>query len=289
MFKVRHQLGWVSVAGMLIVHGAACDESDIVLGARGGSLAGMEAMASDAGGQAAAPRPSTGCGSDPVSSDASLEVEGMLTRYIVDLPATYEKARAYPLVMSFRRSDTTAQAFRDSLGLPLAAGADAILVHPDCPDDASTWNVPADLQMVDALLAKLASSYCIDQGRVFAVGHGQGALLVNALGCARDALRGLAPLSAVLAPPEVCGGQAAVWLMQGSAEPSTMTYGHDNRDFWIERNGCDASMPMAAAPSPCVAYAGCDPGFPVRFCEYGPELELPSFTASAVWDFFRAL
>ena len=80
-----------------------------------------------------------------------------------------------------------------------------------------------------------------------------------------------------------------MWLMQGSTDPSTMTYDHDNRDFWIERNGCDPSMPMAVAPSPCVAYVGCEPGFPVRFCEYGPDIALPSFTARAIWDFFKAL
>ena len=131
-----------------------------------------------------------------MSPDASIEVDGTQTDYIVDLPAAYDKTRAYPLVMAFRRSDTTAEAFRESLGLPLAVGADAILVHPNCPDDASTWNVPGDLQVVDALLSKLASSYCIDQGRVFAIGLGQGALLVNAFGCARnETLRGLAPLS----------------------------------------------------------------------------------------------
>ena len=306
------------------MQGAACSGSDVVLGLRGGSLAGADAAAAgtggasgtggtdadagaqtsdagaqtsdagartpDAGARTPAPRASTGCGSDPVSPDTSIEVNGTQTDYIVDLPPAYDKTHAYPLVMAFRRADTTVEAFRESLGLPRAAGGDAILVHPDCPDDASTWDVPGDLPVVDALLSKLASSYCIDQGRVFAIGLGQGALLVNAFGCARSGtLRGFAPLSAVLAPPAVCGGRAAVWLMQGSAEPSSMTYGHDNRDFWIERNGCDASSPMVVAPSPCVAYGGCDPGFPVRFCEYGPDLELPSFTAGAIWDFLRAL
>ena len=319
MFKVAHKLIVALAGGWLGLQAAACTEGPVVLGERGSALAGTgsdSVMREDAGGSAgsdasaapggqgpaaaggvggaaggriSAPRPSTGCGSDPLLPDASIEVDGMLASYILDLPTAYDNTRAYPLVMAFRRSDMTTDAFRESLGLPLAVGADAILVHVNCPDDASTWDVPGDLPVVDALLSKLASSYCIDQGRIFAIGLGQGALLVNAFGCSRgDTLRGLAPLSAVLAPPEVCGGQAAVWLMQGTAEPSTMTYGHDNRDFWIERNGCAASMPMAVAPSPCVAYLGCDADFPVRFCEYaGPEL--PSFTASAIWDFFSEL
>lgn len=325
MFRIGHQLIVALAGGLLGLQAAACSEGPVVLGERGalagtgpdaaasedaggsagsdasaaagdqggaaaGAAAGSGTAGADAGGLTSAPRPSTGCGSDPPVPEAVIEVNGMRTEYILDVPAAYDQTRAYPLVMAFRRSDTTTEAFRESLGLPLAVGADAIFVHPNCPDDASTWNVPDDLQMVDALLAKLASSYCIDEGRVFAVGLGQGALLVNAFGCARgETLRGLAPLSAVLAPPEVCGGRAAVWLMQSSAEPSTTMYGHENRDFWIERNGCNASMPTTVAPSPCVAYVGCDAGFPVRFCEYGPDLELPSFTASAIWDFFRAL
>ena len=312
MIEVGQKLR-VALAGVVLgLYAAACSDSDIVLGALGRSSAGAGADsgagsggseagnsvgaagpgAADtaAGSGASARRPSTGCGSDPVLPDDSIEVNGMRANYILDLPAGYDNTRAYPLVMAFRRSDTTTDAFRESLGLPLAVGAEAILVHPNCPDDASTWDVPGDLAVVDALLSQLASNYCIDEGRIFAVGLGQGALLVNAFGCARsETLRGLAPLSAVLAPPEVCGSRAAVWLMQGSAEPSTMTYGHDNRDFWIERNGCDASTPTAVAPSPCVAYVGCDAGFPVRFCEYGSELELPSFTAGAVWDFFSEL
>jgi hypothetical protein len=75
--------------------------------------------------------------------------------------------------------------------------------------------------------------------------------------------------------------------MQGREEPSTMMFGRDNLDYWIERNGCDASGEMAVAPAPCVAYAGCDASLPVRFCEYGAEL--PGSTARTLWDFFRAL
>lgn len=313
MFEVGHPLKAALIGVVLGFQAAACADGDVVLGERGGHAAGADsgtreggagsagaAASAGTGGSAGAEaagaggaggsaplRPSAGCGIDPLAPDHRIEVNGLSAGYVLDLPAAYDKTRAYPLVMAFRRSDTTAAAFRDSLGLPVAVGDDAILVHPDCLDGASTWDIPRDLPLIEALLSKLASSYCIDEDRVFGVGLGQGALLVNAFACLRsDTWRAFAPLSAVLAPaPGVCVGDAAVWLMQGSAEPSTMTYGRDNRDFWIERNGCDASAPMAVAPSPCVAYSGCDPGLPVRFCEYGADL--PSFTARAIWDFFR--
>ena len=200
----------------------------------GGVHADAGGQTSDAGGQTSAPRASTGCGSDPVLAHTSIEVNGVQTNYIVDVPPAYDKTRAYPLVMAFRRSETTAEAFRESLGLPLAAGADAILVHPDCPDGASTWDVPGDLPMVDALLVKLASSYCIDQDRVFAIGLGQGALLVNAFGCARSGtLRGLAPAPRPFLPrpqraaagPPCFSCKAARTLQPGHTLAKTATSG----------------------------------------------------------------
>jgi poly(3-hydroxybutyrate) depolymerase len=284
----------VGLAGMVLgVQAAACTGSDIVLGARGDAFdaAGLDAgTREDAAGSAGtAPRPSTGCGSDPLLPDGHIEVNGMSADYLLDLPAAYDKTRPYPLVIAFRRTDTTPEALRESLGLPLVAGADAVLVHPNCPENASTWDVQRDLPLIDALLSELESTYCIDQGRVFAVGLGQGALLVNAFACVRsDTLRAFAPLSAVLAPaPGACVGEAAVLLMQDSTEASSTTFGRDNRDFWVERNGCDANAPAAVSPAPCVAYAGCDAGFPVRFCEFGSPP--PGSAANAIWDFFRGL
>jgi poly(3-hydroxybutyrate) depolymerase len=143
--------------------------------------------------------------------------------------------------------------------------------------------------MVDALLSKLEAAYCIDQDRVFAVGQGTGALLVTMLGCVRgDVLRGVAPLSGA-PPPGGCVGEPAVWIMQASADPSTFGIGRANRDFWADRNGCDVTLPGSVAPPPCVEYAGCDVGSPVRYCEYDGDLALPSSAAGGVWSFFKGL
>jgi hypothetical protein len=312
MVEVGRQLKTAFVCVALGVPAAACSERDIVLGERGdvvvvagpdsgkaqgsGGSPGSDASAAASGsggsdGRTATARPSAGCGSDAASSDDSIDVSGMRANYLLDLPPAYDKTRAYPLVLAFRREGTSVEAFRASLNLPLAVGDDAIVVYPNSPGNAATWDIQRDLPLIDMLLSKFSATYCIDQDRVFAIGAGQAALLVNAFACVRaDTLRGVAPLAAVLAPAQgACPGKAAVWLMQGSAEPSAMMFGHGNRDYWVNRNGCDAATPMTIAPAPCVAYAGCEPGFPVRFCEYGPGPELPSFTASAIWDFFSAL
>src|SRR3954465_10805525 len=96
-----------------------------------------------------------------------------------------------------------------------------------------------------------------------------------------DKLRAIAPLSA--APPSVmCQGKFAVWILQGNLD-SALTSGRAGRDFWLRRNNCDDTMPMPVSPMPCLAYPGCDAGFPVRYCEYDGNLDLPGFAAAGVW------
>jgi poly(3-hydroxybutyrate) depolymerase len=226
---------------------------------------------------------------DPVLTDNSIQVNGMRATYTLDLPLAYDKTRAYPLVFAFRGTNVTADDFRGYLNLAPVTGADAILVHPNCVSDASAWDIPRDTPMVDALLAKLESGTCVDQSRVFAIGHGAGALFVTMLGCLRgDTLRAIAPLSGA-PPPGMCIGQTAVWLAQGNMDPMTLAAGRGNRDFWAGRNACDTRMPQPVSPSPCVEYAGCNAGFAVRYCEYDGDLGLPSFAASGVWSFFKGL
>jgi poly(3-hydroxybutyrate) depolymerase len=177
------------------------------------------------------------------------------------------------------------------LPLSLAVGTDAIVVNANCLGDASAWDVTRDLPLFDALLAHLESSYCIDQHRVFAVGHSAGGFFANALGCMRgNVLRGIAPLSAGPPPTGTCVGEFAVWMSQGNMDSVVLpATAHADRDFWTKRNKCDASMSTPVDPSPCVEYAKCDAGFAVRYCEYAGDLNLPSFAAEGIWEFFKAL
>jgi hypothetical protein len=43
---------------------------------------------------------------------------------------------------------------------------------------------------------------------------------------------------------------------------------------------------MPTDPSPCVAYQGCDDGYPVTWCEFAGGHSPPSFASAAIWDFF---
>lgn len=236
-------------------------------------------------------RRSSGCGVDPPTLDDSIQVGAMRGTYRVDLPATYDKGQALPLIMAFRGAVVSAASFRDYLGLPSAVGAGAIVVHLDCLNDASAWDVTRDLPYVDALLAKLVSSYCVDLDRVFAVGHSEGGAFVNTLGCLRgDTFRGIAPLSGGpgLGSSATCQGDVAVWITQGNRDVLPGA-GRANRDFWVQRNGCELRTPTSVEPAPCVEYRACNAGSPVRFCEYDGTRDLPSFAADGVWQFFKSL
>lgn len=270
-----------AVAGVAAVSGRG--------GATGSAApAGNGAVVAGSAGSNSAPRKSKGCGMDPSLSDASLQVAGMSASYVLNLPLAYDKTRAYPLVMAFREANTTADAFRTALNLVPATGADAIVVYPNCMNDAATWDIQRDSLLFDTLLAKLLAGYCVDQDRVFVLGHGAGAMFTSLLACVRgDKLRAVAALSGAPPPPGGCVGNVAVWLLQGTADTSTLGAALGNRDFWAGRNACDVSMTMQVAPAPCVEYAGCTAGFPVRYCEYNGGAALPSFAASGAWSFFK--
>ncbi len=231
-----------------------------------------------------------GCGVAPLSSDTSIPVNGMTGSYILDLPTGYDNRRAYPLVMVFRGANVTVAAFRSYLNLEPVVGPDAIIVTPDCLNGGTTWDVQRDTPLVDALLTHLETAYCVDASRVFAVGHSAGGFFVSTLGCMRGTeLRGIAPLSA--GPPTgPCTGEFAVWISQGNQDTAFgLMNGRADRDFWVQRNACDASASTPVDPSPCVEYSGCTPGFAVRYCEYNGDLGLPSFAASGLWEFFKGL
>jgi polyhydroxybutyrate depolymerase len=309
--------------------GVACSSGDVDLGARGtsftsGGAGGLLASGgaggrSNAGGQSeaaaagssvvpasggasstdAGPRASidsgsppntAGCGVAPLASDTSIPVDGMTGSFILDLPTNYDNRRAYPLVMVFRGANVTVSAFRSYLNLEPVVGPDAIIVTPDCLNAASAWDVQRDLPLVDALLTHLETAYCVDPTRIFAVGHSAGGFFVSTLGCMRGTeLRGIAPLSA--GPPSgTCTGEFAVWISQGNQDTAFgLMNGRADRDFWVQRNACDASSSTSVDPSPCVEYSACNPGFAVRYCEYNGDLGLPSFAAAGLWGFFKEL
>jgi hypothetical protein len=61
--------------------------------------------------------------------------------------------------------------------------------------------------------------------------------------------------------------------------------GESARNRIVTLNHC-TSTTAAVDPSPCVAYQGCDAGYPVHWCPFDGAHTIPSFAAAAVATFF---
>ena len=87
-----------------------------------------------------------------------------------------------------------------------------------------------------------------------------------------------------------CVGQVAVWLEHGQTDAVVVpSQGAASRDHWRAENGCSATS-AATSPAGCVAYSGCDAGYPVHWCESaGGHEPRPAYTASGSWAFFSGL
>lgn len=249
----------------------------------------------------AAPAPSSGCGALILiaSGEQSLEVDGATRTYVLDVPPAYDGTTPFPLVFAFHGATTSGALFRSSFygNLLSAMGEEAIVVHPDALGDPSAWDNTADIPFFDALLESLESSLCVDDARVFATGHSSGGFFTNTLGCQRgDVLRAIAPVSAGgpfrfagAAGGNGCTGEVAVWLAHAeNDEVVAFDNGVASRDRWREENGCgDTTAPVE--PAPCVEYAGCAEGLPVRWCVYGDGHDWPDFGPEGIWGFFQTL
>lgn len=238
--------------------------------------------------------PSPGCGMQPPASDTSIiTANGSTTNYVVVRAVGYDPNRPYPLVMAFRNPMATVAAFERDLDLPAVVGADGIVVYVDIANGAMTWDLQRDTPLFLPLFAQLKARYCIDQRRVFVVGHTTGAIFANVLACMYSGmLRGLGSINGAKAASGNCTGGPAVWISQGNSDATLLTLGQETRNFWVQQNHCNASsMGTPVEPPPCVEYTGCEPGSPVRYCEYNGNgsLDVPSFAAAGVWNFFKGL
>jgi polyhydroxybutyrate depolymerase len=252
-----------------------------------------------------APKPSAGCGMPaPMSGSATIDVMGTQREYILTLPANYEPMKPYKLVFAWHGLGGTAQQiasnyyglksrsmngtiFVSGQGLPTSGGSTG-----GAAGGAGWPNTGGrDVAFVKALYAHLQGTVCIDENRVFSVGMSYGGIMSNTLGCQMgDVFRAIAPIAG--SGPGFggrgasCVGQVAVWAAHGDMDTVVQTSaGEASRDTWVRANHCQMET-APVEPSPCVAYAGCDPGHPVTWCLFPGGHTVPSFASAAIWAFF---
>lgn len=227
--------------------------------------------------------------SDGEFEEVSVRVGSTDRSYQIRLPDSYDASRAYALI--FRFHGYGGDGLSGGLGIEGPAGDDAIIVGPDGLNQGwSNGSEAGDLAFFDAMYEAISERYCVDRARVFAYGFSMGGGFTNLLGCRRaDVLRATAAIAGFDRGTGSCARPVAAWFQHDQNDDSVpIAQGRSARDRVVARAHCSANSTPAGS---CVSYQGCDPGYPVVFCETtGKGHNIAGDTApQAVWDFFRAL
>jgi polyhydroxybutyrate depolymerase len=243
-----------------------------------------------------------GCGvSDPLESGrTSIDVGGSMREYILRVPDDYDGTKPHKLIFAFHaRGGAATQVAggsnNDYYGLFARSGGSAIFVSPEGLDMGWRNTDGRDIAFVKAMIARFESKLCIDKQRIFSTGFSFGGMMSDAIGCAMaDVFRAIAPMAGGIPNDEhpysgcdqVNDHPIAVWMAHGDND--TVVPNPDGRDalaIFVERAGC-TQQTMPVTPSPCVAYQGCMPDYPIHWCEFSGGHMVPSFASGAIWDFF---
>jgi polyhydroxybutyrate depolymerase len=183
-------------------------------------------------------------------------------------------------------------------GLESRAGGTAILVTGQGLETSNSvgtgpgWDNSGgrDVAFTSAMIEWLRANYCIDDARIFSVGMSYGGIMSNTVGCELgDVFRAIAPMAG-MGPMTfggaTCVGQVAACIAHGNADTVVdFSSGQASRDYWAGANH-GAATTTPAGSNGCVAYEGCDAGYPVLWCEFDGGHTVPSFSGDEIWAFF---
>ncbi|MCS4532092.1 MULTISPECIES: PHB depolymerase family esterase [unclassified Corynebacterium] len=124
-------------------------------------------------------------------------------RFLIDVPAGYDAARPFPVMVGIPAYQDTSENFRNYSRLKYSSiGRDAIIVYPDSWNQSWEGNPTAtsapgqDIDFIRRVIDRVQASYNIDRGRIYATGMSTGSGMAAVLGChASDLFAGVAPVS----------------------------------------------------------------------------------------------
>ena len=264
----------------------------------GAAQTGGATGASGSGGAATG----VGCGAaDPLKSGrATIDVAGASREFILKVPDDYDAMHPYKLIFAFHArggnaTQVAGSGNNDYYGLASRSEGSAILVSPEGLDAGWRNENGRDIVFVKAMLSLFNSKLCIDQQRIFSTGFSFGGMMSDAIGCAMaDVFRAIAPMAGGLPNAEhpysgcdqVNMHPIAVWMSHGDNDAVVpLADGKAALDIFLKRSQCQAAT-SPVTPSPCVAYQGCLPEYPITFCQFSGGHGVPSFGSEAIWDFF---
>lgn len=292
--------------------GAATGGSGGRLPGSGGATGGASGGPGGSGGTtstappSADPIPSSGCSATPTttsactgtaSSPCTIDVSGTSRTYYLNLPSGYDGKKPVPVVWEYHplggnaKQGITMYQLNNKL-------TNVIFVSPDGLTSGGNQGFPntggGDEAMTRAINAEIEAKYCIDKARYFATGFSYGGSMSYTAACnMSDVFRAIgamsgAPISGAACTSKKPARPVAVWATHGDADTALpITMAQPIIDALVKYNGCTTTT-QPADPSPCVAYQGCQEGYPVVWCvRPGDPHAIPSFAAAAITKFFQ--
>jgi hypothetical protein len=218
---------------------------------------------------------STGC----ASADQLPEGPGTLPggrKYVVHLPAGYDKTKPFPLVFGNNPNGGNIGMFEDQkTKMVMKDWAILVLTQSQTGDWREAF--PADLAYFDTLVALLKDKLCVDTNRIYSFGFSGGASFSNLLACKRTFLRAVGGGGGI---PGYDGYTAAdckpmpAWIDEGMRAGLV--------ELWTAKNGCTQKLP-GNRPN-CSTYT-CTIA-PVVYCTNGVHT-WPSYGSEDVATFFK--
>lgn len=294
--------GAAGAAGMPATGGAPQEG-----GAGGGDSGAAGASGAPTGGAGGGSK-SEGCGKPPPKSDRySIDVDGTMREYILDVPNDYDPNRPYRLVFGWHPLGGSAQQVASGgyYGLKnQAAGAAIFVAAEGLPFQANNlgWanTNGRDLAFLEAMLDRFRSELCIDEERIFSTGFSFGGMMSFAVGCATNTvMRAIAPMAGNIEVSGCQNGEKPVAVMGFHGTEDMVVAidgGRAGRDKFIQRNGCtQQTMPVTPSwcdginnqPCSCVSYQGCMDGYPVIWCEFNAGHTPAPNSGATIWKFFE--
>ncbi|HTZ40682.1 MAG TPA: PHB depolymerase family esterase [Syntrophales bacterium] len=250
----------------------------------------------------------------------SLRHGGRTRTYLVHLPVSYSKDKAWPVVLIFHGGGGSGEQMAKMTGFSEKADREGfIAVYPNgtglWQNRFLTWNAGNccawayenridDVGFIRALIGKLKSDYAVDDRRIYATGISNGGMMSYRLACElSDLIAAIGPVAGAqnldckpLRPVSVIvlHGTADLYVRYGGGTPLRMVDVRNPRvdrpvsqavAFWVKQDGCAEKPAREKKGSVLVdRYSGCSAGTAVTL--YTLQDEGHTWPGGTKWAFW---
>ncbi|RYZ06838.1 MAG: hypothetical protein EOO73_14545 [Myxococcales bacterium] len=227
---------------------------------------------------------------------------------IIDFPASYDGTKPFPLLVALHACGNQNTQW-ENLTKGSALETDYVRLMPNTTDGGQCWNnYENNIKRIRQQYDEVKANYCIDESRVFGVGHSSGAqMLVNILSHKSDAeyldFKGVAPVAAdpfnvsLAIPVLYIAGKKDTQRGENSAPNTVQKFRAANMCAETSKpyasiQGCTSKDGPQVDPG-CIVYDQCS--VPTIWCSHNdPSYTntnhgVPCFAVKSMVDFFKAL